>query len=73
MNKILISDDDRDIVSALKIYLEAEGYATVQAHNGFEALEAMEQEDIQLVLLDIMMPGLDGISGAYSTISWVIF
>jgi DNA-binding response OmpR family regulator len=58
---ILICDDEKDIVSALKIYLEAEGYRTFPACNGREALEILEREDIHLVLLDIMMPVLDGV------------
>ena len=62
MHRILICDDERDIVSALRIYLEAEGYETVCTYNGQEALDALEREDVQLVLLDIMMPGLDGIA-----------
>lgn len=62
MLRILICDDERDIVSALKIYLEAEGYETVCTYNGQEALDALEREEVQLVLLDIMMPGLDGIA-----------
>ena len=62
MTKILVCDDDRDIVSALKIYLEAEGYAVAEAFNGMQALQKLnEQDDISLVLLDIMMPELDGI------------
>ncbi|MBR3475182.1 MAG: response regulator transcription factor [Oscillospiraceae bacterium] len=59
---ILICDDEKDIVSALKIYLEAEGYRTFAAANGREALAILEREDIQLVLLDIMMPVMDGVS-----------
>ena len=59
---ILICDDEQDIVSALKIYLEAEGYRTFSAANGKEALELLDREDIHLVLLDIMMPVLDGVS-----------
>ena len=59
---ILICDDEQDIVSALKIYLEAEGYRTFTAANGREALEVLDREDIHLVLLDIMMPVLDGVS-----------
>lgn len=59
---ILICDDEQDIVSALKIYLEAEGYRTFAAANGKEALELLDREDIHLVLLDIMMPVLDGVS-----------
>ena len=64
MNKlynILICDDDRDIVSALDIYLTSEGYKTYKAYDGLEALKMVDQYDIQLVLLDVMMPGLDGI------------
>ena len=62
MYKVLICDDERDIVSALKIYLEAEGYETLAAANGREALEKLRREDVQLVLLDVMMPEMDGIS-----------
>ena len=62
MYSILICDDERDIVSALKIYLEAEGYRTVCAYSGAQALKALENEEIQLVLMDIMMPEMDGIS-----------
>ena len=58
---ILICDDDRDIVSALEIYLTSEGYHTVAAYNGREALQAMERGEIHLVLMDVMMPELDGI------------
>ena len=61
MYNILICDDEKDIVSALKIYLEADGYAAYTAYNGREALAILEKEDIQLVLLDVMMPELDGI------------
>lgn len=61
MHTILICDDDRDIVSALDIYLTSEGYQTVKAYNGKEAIRAVEQNDIHLILMDIMMPELDGI------------
>ena len=61
VTNILICDDEKDIVSALKIYLEAEGYQTFPAYNGKEALAVLDKEDIHLVLLDVMMPGLDGI------------
>ena len=61
-NNILICDDDRDIVSALKIYLESENYRTFPAYNGREALAILEREEIHLVLLDVMMPVLDGVS-----------
>ena len=62
MAKILICDDEKDIVSALTIYLQAEGYETVPAYNGREALEILRGQEVQLVLLDVMMPELDGIS-----------
>ena len=62
MYNILICDDERDIVSALKIYLEAEGYATVAAYNGNEAVEAVKNNAVHLALMDIMMPECDGIS-----------
>ncbi|MEL7609208.1 MAG: response regulator transcription factor [Bacillota bacterium] len=61
MHHILICDDDCDIVSALEIYLRAEGYVAHVAHNGREALEIVKNSEIHLVLMDIMMPGLDGI------------
>ncbi len=62
MYNILVCDDEKDIVSALKIYLEAEGYGVVCAYNGEEALELAESRTVHLVLLDIMMPGMDGIT-----------
>ncbi len=61
MNKILVCDDERDIVNALKIYLTGEGYEVVEAFNGKEALEVLKKEEIHLVLMDIMMPIMDGI------------
>ena len=61
MYNILICDDERDIVSALKIYLSAEGYGTFCAYTGKEALDILAKEDIHLVLMDIMMPVMDGI------------
>ena len=61
MYHILICDDDRDIVSALDIYLTSEGYQTYHAYSGLEALEMVKEHDIHLILMDIMMPGMDGI------------
>ena len=61
MYTILICDDDQDIVSALDIYLTSEGYQTIKAYNGVEALRAVEQHEVHLILMDIMMPELDGI------------
>ncbi|MBQ9747149.1 MAG: response regulator transcription factor [Clostridia bacterium] len=62
MYKILICDDEKDIVSALKIYLETAGYETRAAYNGKEALAVLREEEIHLILLDVMMPELDGIA-----------
>ena len=62
MSNILICDDEKDIVSALRICLAAEGYEIFEAYNGIEALKIIEANDIHLVLLDIMMPEMDGIS-----------
>ena len=59
---ILICDDDRDIVSALDIYLRAEGYRTLLAYNGNDVLRLVEQNEVHLLLMDVMMPGLDGIA-----------
>lgn len=62
MHNILVCDDDRDIVAALKIYLSGGEYRVFEAYNGAEAVEAVRKNDIHLVLMDIMMPGLDGIA-----------
>ena len=62
MYNILICDDQPDIVNALKIYLSPEGYRLFEAFNGKEALEMMDKEDIHLILLDVMMPVMDGIT-----------
>ncbi len=62
MYNILICDDQPDIVNALKIYLAPEGYGLFQAENGRQALELVEKEDIHLVILDVMMPLMDGIT-----------
>lgn len=62
MYNLLICDDDRDIRNALKIYLSGEGYKIFEAENGFEAVEIISREEIHLVLMDIMMPKMDGVS-----------
>lgn len=61
MYNILICDDEKDIVNALKIYLYDANYTIYEAFNGKEALEVIRHHDIHLVLLDIMMPEMDGI------------
>ena len=60
MYNILICDDEKDIVSALKIYLASDDYNLYEAYDGREAIEIIEKNDIHLILLDIMMPGMDG-------------
>ena len=62
MYKILICDDQPDIVSALKIYLSTEGYQLFTASNGIEAIELARREDLSLILMDVMMPHMDGIT-----------
>lgn len=62
MYNILICDDDHDIVAALKIYLSCPEYRLFSAYTGKEALRIAEQENIHLILMDIMMPELDGLS-----------
>ena len=59
---ILVCDDEKDIVSALKIYLTAEGYEVFAAYSGMEAIQIIEEQEIHLVLMDIMMPLMDGIT-----------
>ena len=60
MYNILVCDDEKDIRNALQIYLTAEGYHVLQAENGRAALEVLRQNEVHLVLMDIMMPELDG-------------
>ena len=61
MQKILVCDDDKEIVEAISIYLSGEGYEILRAYDGFEALEIMEKNPVDLLIVDVMMPGLDGI------------
>ena len=62
MYNVLICDDQPDIVNALKIYLAPEGYQLYEAYTGKEALEVVKRHDIHLILLDVMMPVMDGIT-----------
>ena len=61
MYNILICDDEKDIVNALKIYLNDANYTLYEAYNGKEALKISEEQEIHLILMDIMMPEMDGI------------
>lgn len=59
---VLVCDDDKAIVNALEIYLKQENYGVVKAYSGLQALRALEENQIHLILLDIMMPEMDGLS-----------
>lgn len=61
MFNILVCDDDKEIVDAIDIYLSQEGYHILKAYDGLQAIEIMKKEEVHLLLLDIMMPNLDGI------------
>ena len=61
MQTILVCDDDREIVEAIDIYLTQEGYRVLRAYDGEEALQVLKEEEVQLLILDVMMPKLDGI------------
>ncbi len=61
MANILVCDDDREIVDAIEIYLSQDGYKIFKAYDGAQAIELLKKEDIQLLIMDIMMPQLDGI------------
>lgn len=61
MANILVCDDDREIVDAIEIYLSQEGYHIYKAYDGEQAIETLAKEDIHLLIMDIMMPRLDGI------------
>ena len=61
MANILVCDDDKEIVDAIEIYLKNEGYKVYKAYDGEEAIRILNAEDIQLLIMDVMMPKLDGI------------
>lgn len=61
MYNILVCDDDKEIVDAIEIYLSQEGYNILKAYDGIEALSVLEKEEVNLLILDVMMPKLDGI------------
>ncbi len=77
MSNILVCDDDREIVDAIEIYLNQEGYRIYKAYDGEQAIELLQKEDIHLLIMDIMMPRLDGIRATlkireYSSIPIII-
>ena len=77
MANILVCDDDKEIVEAIEIYLSQDGYQIFKAYDGEQAIEMMKKEDIHLLIMDIMMPKLDGIRATlkireYSSIPIII-
>lgn len=77
MTNILVCDDDKEIVEAIDIYLSQDGYRIFKAYDGEEALEVLAKEEIHLLIMDIMMPKLDGIRATlkireYSSIPIII-
>ena len=61
MYNVLVCDDDREIVQAIEIYLSQEGYKVLKAYDGEEALKVLDREKVDLLIIDVMMPKLDGI------------
>ena len=61
MQKILVCDDDKEIVEAIDIYLSGEGFEVIGVYDGYEALKVLEETKVDLLIVDVMMPGLDGI------------
>lgn len=62
MTNILVCDDDKEIVEAIEIYLAQEGYHVIKAYDGEQAIRALKENDVQLLIIDVMMPKLDGLS-----------
>lgn len=60
-NNVLVVDDDKEIVDAIEIYLKNEGINVIKAYDGLEALEVLMENNVQLILMDIMMPNMDGL------------
>ena len=77
MANILVCDDDKEIVDAIEIYLSQDGYQIFRAYDGIQAIELLKKEEIHLLIMDIMMPRLDGIRATlkireYSSIPIII-
>ena len=62
MQSILVCDDDKQIVEAIDIYLTGEGFEVIKAYDGAEALELLKTHTVNLMILDVMMPGLDAVA-----------
>ena len=77
MQTILVCDDDKEIVEAIEIYLSQEGYKVLKAYDGEEALKLLDKHKVDLLIIDVMMPRLDGIHATlkireYSSIPIII-
>ena len=77
MASILVCDDDKEIVDAIEIYLMQEGYQVYKAYDGEQALKVLKEKEIHLLIIDVMMPKLDGIHATlkireYSSIPIII-
>ena len=64
MQKILVCDDDKQIVEAIDIYLTGEGFQVIKAYDGLEALELLKTNEVNLMIVDVMMPEMDGLEAA---------
>ena len=62
MQTILVCDDDKQIVEAIDIYLTGEGFKVIKAYDGYEALEYLDNTEVDLLIVDVMMPRMDGIT-----------
>ena len=65
MQTILVCDDDKQIVEAISIYLTGEGFHVLKAYDGYDVLDIMEKNKVDLLIVDVMMPGLDGVHTRY--------
>ena len=61
MFTVLVCDDDKEIVNAIEIYLVQEGYRVLKAYDGIQAIEMLKKEEVHLLVIDVMMPRMDGI------------
>ena len=64
MSKILVCDDDKEIVEAIEIYLTQDGHQVLEAYDGIEAVEILKKESVDLLIMDIMMPRMNGLDAA---------
>ncbi|MER2172429.1 MAG: response regulator, partial [Psychrobacillus psychrodurans] len=62
---VLVTDDDQDIRDGIEIYLKNEGYRVLKAADGLEAIKLLEQNEVHCIILDIMMPNMDGITATF--------